>query len=106
MEDVLRCVRCNEPMEFIMQEKLQLGQTGWILGDLPNLFAGALLVDIYCCKGCGKLEFFRSDIAEAEESYGGDRIAKRACPKCSAVHDIDYPKCPFCGFDYYKKRRR
>ena len=29
-------------MRYIKREKLQLGQTGWVLGDLPNLFAGAM----------------------------------------------------------------
>ena len=45
----LKCLRCGHVMDFAGQEKLQLGQAGWILGDLPNLFAGALEVQIYCC---------------------------------------------------------
>lgn len=104
-EDAIRCLRCNGEMIFLMQENLQLGKTGWILGDLPNLLAGGLSVEIYCCKNCGKLEFFRGGINEEDETYDGDRIGKRACPKCASIHDADYPKCPFCGFDYYKKRR-
>ncbi len=31
-----------------------------------------------------------------------DDIAKRTCPKCGKSHDIDYPKCPRCKFDYNK----
>ena len=99
MTKSMRCLRCNGTMEFVLQEQLQLGKTGWILGDLPNLLAGALTVDIYCCKNCGKLEFFRAE-SEEEETYGGDRIAQRTCPKCGNVHDIDYPKCPFCKYSY------
>ena len=38
------CLRCGQKMNHIRTEKLQLGQTGWILGDLPNLFAGAMEV--------------------------------------------------------------
>ena len=31
-----------------------------------------------------------------------DEIWQRTCPKCSKSHDIDYPKCPYCKFDYLK----
>ena len=58
MERDMDCLRCNQKMKYMMTEKLQLGQTGWILGDLSNLFAGALEVDFYSCPGCGKIEFF------------------------------------------------
>lgn len=37
------CLRCDQTMTYIRREKLQLGQTGWFLGDLPNLVAGAYL---------------------------------------------------------------
>ena len=29
-----------------------------------------------------------------------DKIAQRTCPECGEVHDIDYPKCPKCKFNY------
>lgn len=29
-----------------------------------------------------------------------DEIWQRTCPKCGASHDIDYPKCPKCKFNY------
>ena len=48
----MNCLRCGRQMRYIKREKLQLGQTGWVLGDLPNLFAGAMSVDIYTCPGC------------------------------------------------------
>lgn len=31
-----------------------------------------------------------------------DKIWQRTCPKCGKTHDIDYPKCPNCKFDYLK----
>lgn len=34
------CPRCNEEMQYLSRERLQLGKTGWILGDLPNLLSG------------------------------------------------------------------
>lgn len=42
----IRCIRCDEEMEFLGTEELQLGRTGWFLGDLPNLLAGSLEVEI------------------------------------------------------------
>ncbi len=35
-------------------------------------------------------------IDEADE----DKIWQRTCPKCGISHDIDYPKCPNCSFNY------
>ncbi len=88
------CIRCGQKMNHIRTEKLQLGQTGWILGDLPNLLAGAMEVDIYSCPECRKLEFFLSDDTE-------NSMPQKRCPKCGKMHDFDYPKCPFCKHDYY-----
>ena len=45
----LTCLRCDGIMEHVGRENLQLGRTGWILGDLPNLLAGAMEVNIYSC---------------------------------------------------------
>lgn len=98
-------------------EKLQFGQTGWILGDLPNLLAGAMKVDIYSCPKCRKLEFYLAD-AEEELHLAGDSFSEyecefypadtkeeglpqRQCPNCGKRHDFDYPKCPFCKYDYH-----
>ena len=66
----LRCLRCGGTMELLRREFLQLGKTGWVLGDLDNLLAGALDVDILCCSDCGKLEFFRGEWSELEDPEG------------------------------------
>lgn len=92
------CLRCGETMEFLVREQLQLGKTGWLLGDLPNLLAGALEVNIYVCPVCRKLEFYAAE-GDAEEEEDG--LPKRTCPACGTVHDFDYPRCPGCGHDYY-----
>lgn len=89
----LSCLRCGKAMRYIKREQLQLGQTGWILGDLPNLFAGAMTVDIYTCPACGKIEFY---LAEDKEND----IPQKQCPNCGKKHDFDYPKCPFCKYKY------
>ena len=90
----ISCLRCNEEMRYIRREKLQLGQTGWILGDLSNLISGAIEVDIYACSECRKIEFFMAEELEEE-------LPQKACPKCGKKHDFDYPKCPFCNYEYY-----
>lgn len=91
------CLRCNTEMCHIITTKLQLGEMSWLLGELPNLIAGALPVDIYICPSCGKLEFFQTE----EQSSG---IAQINCPRCGRPHDCDYPKCPHCKYDYNKAR--
>ena len=69
MEERLNCLRCGSEMKHLKQEHIQLGKTGWIFGDWPNLIAGGLYVDILCCSGYGRLEFFTAapDQIEYEE---------------------------------------
>ena len=61
------CLRCHGEMEYLGQESLQLGQYGLLTGHLSNLFSGALEVDIYACRRCGKLEFYRADAPSLSE---------------------------------------
>ena len=91
----MECLRCGKQMIFIKRESLQLGRTGWFLGDLSNLLAGALEVNIYMCEGCGKIEFYSGEYAEEE-------LMQKECPNCGKMHDFDYPKCPFCKYDYFE----
>ncbi len=81
-----------------MRERFQLGQTGIFLGDLPNLIAGAVELDVYGCPQCGKVELFTP---EASGRYSDSSLPQKKCPKCGVSHDFDFPKCPDCGFDYY-----
>lgn len=41
---------------------------------------------------------------EETDEAGGDAIWQRTCPKCGETHDIDYPKCPNCGYNYLEHR--
>ena len=92
----MKCLRCGEDMQYLSREKLQLGKTGWVLGDLPNLLSGALEVQILVCPKCRKLEFFL-----AENETLDDDTPKKTCPDCGTVHDFDYPKCPKCKHEYF-----
>lgn len=94
--DKMKCLRCGEDMQYLSREKLQLGKTGWVLGDLPNLLSGALEVKMFVCPKCRKIEFFL-----AENETLDDETPKKTCPKCGTVHDFDYPKCPNCKHEYF-----
>ena len=93
MANQLNCLRCGTGMQFIRREKFQLGQTGWVLGDLPNLFAGGMEIDIYSCPKCGKIELFQPEAAS-------DGLAQKQCPVCGAVIDFDYGRCPHCKHEF------
>ena len=97
MSKDLKCLRCGNRMNYIGTEDFQLGKTGFFLGDLPNLFAGAMRLSVYRCPSCGKVEFFSFEPMESEDEY---EIPQVRCPRCKQMHDMDYPKCPFCGHDY------
>ncbi len=96
------CSACGGPLKYAGREKLQLGKTGWFLGDLPNLLAGALQVHIYYCPGCGKIEFYANEDDRAEGGFFEsdepiDRMPQIACPYCGAMHELDDSRCPYCG---------
>ena len=52
----------------------------------------------YRCPSCGKVEFFSFEPTESEEEEY--QIPQVQCPRCKQMHDMDYPKCPFCKYDY------
>ena len=88
-----RCSNCGHDMEYVGREDVQLGRTSFILGDWPNLLAGALNVEIWECPDCGKLDLYRGDASEKGEG----QMAKTTCPVCGVVHELDDSKCPRCG---------
>ena len=121
-----KCLRCDAPMKFGMQQKFQLGQTGWLLGDWPNILAGALELEVWFCPKCGKVEFFvpgstgvsvkqeepqqtgefdfvGSMVNEGIDAVSPEGMPQKKCPTCGKEHDFDYPRCPYCKHDYYAK---
>ena len=90
-----KCTACGTVLKYAGREKLQLGQTGWLLGDLPNLWAGALQVHIYYCPSCSKIEFYAADGIPGQAA--SDRMPQIACPWCGSMHDLDDSRCPHCG---------
>ena len=53
----LNCLRCGGEMAHAFTENIQLGKTSLLFGDWPNILAGAMRVEVWCCKDCGRLEF-------------------------------------------------
>ena len=121
-----KCLRCDAAMKFGMQQKFQLGQTSFLLGDWPNLMAGALELEVWFCPKCGKVEFFvpgssdrpehheepaksgefdfvESVVSEGIDAVSADGMPQKKCPTCGREHDFDYPRCPYCKHDYYAK---
>lgn len=94
MDELLKCLRCGKEMNFIARDYIQLGKIGVILGQVSNYLSGGLEVEIYQCSACNKLEFFSHNTLEE------DHIDQIKCPNCGRKHDMDYPKCPFCKYDY------
>ena len=90
----LNCLRCGGEMAHSFTENIQLGKTSFLFGDWPNILAGAMRVEVWCCKDCGRLEFF-----SAPDDTDGS-LPQTTCPNCGRSHDFDYPKCPFCGHSY------
>ena len=88
-----RCSNCGGTMQYLGDDTIQLGQTGLLLGHLSNLWHGALYVEIWECPECGKLDLYRGEGPREEEGH----MAQTVCPNCGTEHDLDDPKCPYCG---------
>lgn len=111
-ERALRCLRCGTEMKFREKTYLSLSDTG-----LGNWGQGFLLVEIYVCPGCGKVEFFRPGVgapkeeSAAEPAYEGPDpsgfytpgvAGNVKCYQCGKLHPGDDPFCPLCGMPTVK----
>ena len=82
------CLRCHANMSYIGHETINLGR----------FLRGWLDVEIYICPKCGKMEFFNA--SERLEEMAAEELPQRTCPNCGREHDFDYPKCPYCKYEY------
>lgn len=92
-----KCTACGVELRFMKRERLQLGQTTFLLGDWGNLWAGAQEVELWVCPQCRKLELYVPEDAEDDALDSRDGIAQTVCPACGTRHDLDDPRCPNCG---------
>jgi len=87
------CLRCNGIMK---REKKRFR-----LADYAFRLLNFISVDIFICEQCGKVEFYKSGSVgdlDSEDFDASAMIAQTKCPNCGDLHDIDYPKCPKCGY--------
>ena len=68
------CPYCRLPMRYLGNKRIQLGKSGIIFEHLDHWLSGALPVSIYECPGCGKYEFFRSDMNTKRKKDKNDTI--------------------------------
>lgn len=92
----ISCLRCGTVMSYAFTENTQLGKAGILFGVWPNIAAGAIPTEVYCCPSCGKLEFFT--VQSSDTSL--EDLPQTTCPVCGRQHDFDYPSCPFCKHTY------
>ena len=57
-----RCLRCSGAMYSRGCEQIQLGKQGFFLGSLSNLLSGALEVELFTCRTCGKIELYCNEV--------------------------------------------
>lgn len=77
---------------------------------LNKAFALVIMLVISACflvLGCAYLRkakrYYKEKAAlesEKTDDTVEDKIWQRTCPKCGKSHDIDYPKCPNCNYNY------
>ena len=53
---------CGQPMTPLGVSEYQLGRTGWIMGDLPNLLAGSMELALFRCERCGQIKYIEPKI--------------------------------------------
>jgi hypothetical protein len=60
----LMCLRCNSKLDYIGTKSFHEGTRWGILGDLGELFVHKERFDVYCCPGCGRVEFFVDGVGD------------------------------------------
>lgn len=109
----LDCPRCGSAMHFLMRESFQKGDSGAWVGNVSHHFRGGFEMEVYACRGCGKLEFYLpeqevEDLPAEEETVempdynagiayvSKDGIPQVQCRHCGYHHDFDCLVCPRC----------
>ena len=110
-ERALTCPLCGGKLGLLKKEAYVDLNTSAIL-NLPDRYP----MDVYSCRGCGKVEFFRANfvpkperpVCPAEERWQGETVDTTGfytpgmgedvkCPRCGKEHPSDDPFCPLCG---------
>lgn len=96
----MKCICCDVEMEFSKKVTLRNFPDHMALIDAigANAYGEPILLNMYCCPQCKKVEFF----------HRGEEIKDRSviCPHCSEEILIRVGSdtvCPSCGKDIYEK---
>ncbi len=106
------CGMCRKPMK-IGKFKIHTHSAGyayssvaWYEGDNLVCESNAEETTGFFCQDCGIIlgVFFRGRQVGFTSDYSQDLdddidvMPKKICPECGEELDIDYPRCPECGF--------
>jgi hypothetical protein len=64
--DLLECLRCRTPLQFMGTKKFHEGTRWSVFGDLAELFENRESYDVYMCPQCGKVELFVDGVGEEQ----------------------------------------
>lgn len=93
------CLRCGGHMSYVGRERLKKELSiGLPIPGAESALPGSFETDIYVCDTCHKMEFYAAkSVKSREKPEEGNSIAQIPCPHCGTMHDMDDPRCPFCG---------
>ena len=65
-DEMLPCVRCETPLEFVAERDFREGSGGWelALGRLGALFGNSTRLEVWACPSCGHVELFVPGVGE------------------------------------------
>lgn len=89
----LKCLRCGVEMEYSGREKFQLGEESYHSGLLAVMTAESMLLDLYKCPDCGKVEFFSPS---ARKSAAAPKT-NWTCSACGEYNAGRVQTCQSCG---------
>ena len=90
-EQNLCCLRCGVEMEYIGREKFQLGEE--IIYIRYTTDPKSMLLELYRCPECGKVEFFAPRSRQAATQSKPNWI----CSECGTYNSGRVHTCQGCG---------
>ena len=89
----LECLRCGASMEYSGRERFQTGEESGYSGLLAVMTAESMLVDIYICPECGKMELFTPQKTPRPPANKSNWI----CYGCGEHNSYRVHACQSCG---------
>ena len=92
----LKCLRCGTDMVFSGREQFQMGEESFHSGLLAVMTAESMLMDIYQCPECGKIEFFAPSVRNRTAAAAVPK-SNWTCSQCGAYNLARVHACQECG---------